>query len=292
MNNAVRSSPTTSSGTVSLGSELTVHRLGFGAMRITGDGIWGPPQDPAAALSVLRRAVELGVNFIDTADSYGPYVSEELIAKALAPYPKGLVIATKGGWKRPGPNQWTHDASPEHLREAVEGSLKRLRLDRIDVYQLHVPDPVVPFDASIETLAKLQAQGKIRLIGLSNVTREHIERARKITPIVSVQNRYSFADREWDYVVDYCEQHGIVFIPWFPLGAGKVAGMMLERVAKAHNKTPKQVALAWLLRRSRIMLAIPGTSSIRHLEENLAAASLRLSDEEYAQLAGVAELAS
>ncbi len=292
MNNAVRSSPTTSSGTVSLGSEPTVHRLGFGAMRITGDWIWGPPQNPAAALSVLRRAVELGVNFIDTADSYGPYVSEELIAKALAPYPKGLVIATKGGWKRPGPNQWTHDASPEHLREAVEGSLKRLRLDRIDVYQLHVPDPVVPFDASIETLAKLQAQGKIRLIGLSNVTREHIERARKITPIVSVQNRYSFADREWDYVVDYCKQHGIVFIPWFPLGAGKVAGMMLERVAKAHNKTPKQVALAWLLRRSRIMLAIPGTSSIRHLEENLAAASLRLSDEEYAQLAGVAELAS
>jgi pyridoxine 4-dehydrogenase len=292
MNNAVRSSPTTSSGTVSLGSELTVHRLGFGAMRITGDGIWGPPQDPAAALAVLRRAVELGVNFIDTADSYGPYVSEELIAKALAPYPKGLVIATKGGWKRPGPNQWTHDASPEHLREAVAGSLKRLRLDRIDVYQLHVPDPVVPFDASIETLAELQAQGKIRLIGLSNVTREHIERARKITPIVSVQNRYSFADREWDYVVDYCEQHGIVFIPWFPLGAGKVAGMMLERIAKAHNKTPKQVALAWLLKRSRIMLPIPGTSSIRHLEENLEAASLRLSDEEYAQLAGVAELAS
>jgi pyridoxine 4-dehydrogenase len=292
MNNAVKSLPATFSGTVSLGGELTVHRLGFGAMRITGDGIWGPPKDPAAALAVLRRAVELGVNLIDTADSYGPYVSEELIAKALAPYPKGLVIATKGGWKRPGPNQWTHDASPEHLREAVEGSLKRLRLDRIDVYQLHVPDPVVPFDASIATLAELRAQGKIRLIGLSNVTREHIERARKITPIVSVQNRYSFADREWDYVVDYCEQHGIVFIPWFPLGAGKVAGMMLERIAKAHNKTPKQVALAWLLKRSRIMLPIPGTSSIRHLEENLEAATLRLSDEEYAQLAGVTELAS
>jgi pyridoxine 4-dehydrogenase len=275
-----------------LGNELTVRRLGFGAMRITGDGIWGPPQDPASALAVLRRAVELGVNFIDTADSYGPYFSEELIAKALAPYPKDLVIATKGGWNRPGPGQWTHDASPEHLREAVEGSLKRLRLDRIDVYQLHTPDPVVPFDASMETLAALRAEGKIRLVGLSNVTREHIERARKIVPIVSVQNRYSFADREWDYVVDYCERSGIAFIPWFPLGAGKVAGMLLETIARAHNKTPKQVALAWLLRRSAVMLPIPGTSSIKHLEENLQAASLRLSDEEYVQLTRVADLAS
>src|SRR5258707_712872 len=190
---------------VSLGNELTVRRLGFGAMRITGDGIWGPPKDPASALAVLRRAVELGVNFVDTADSYGPYFSEELIAEALAPYPKDLVIATKGGWNRPGPGQWTHDASPEHLRKAVEGSLKRLRLDRIDVYQLHTPDPVVPFDASMEALAELRSEGKLRLIGLSNVTQEHIERAHKITPIVSVQNRYSFADREWDYVVDYCE---------------------------------------------------------------------------------------
>jgi len=200
MNNTVATQTTSPSGTVTLGGELTVSRLGFGAMRITGDGIWGPPKDPASALAVLRRAVELGVNFIDTADSYGPYFSEELIAKALAPYPKDLVIATKGGWNRPGPNQWTHDASPEHLRKAVEGSLKRLRLDRIDVYQLHIPDPVVPFDASMETLAALRAEGKIRLIGLSNVTREHIERARKIVPIVSVQNRYGFADREWDYV--------------------------------------------------------------------------------------------
>jgi len=214
-----------------------------------------------------------------------------LIAKALAPYPKDLVIATKGGWNRPGPNQWTHDASPDHLRKAAEGSLKRLRLDRIDVYQLHTPDPVVPFDASIETLADLREQGKIRLIGLSNVTREHIERARKIVPIVSVQNRYSFADREWDYVVDYCERNGIAFIPWFPLGAGKVAGMLLERIAKAHNKTPKQVALAWLLKRSPVMLPIPGTSSIAHLEENVEAASVRLSDEEYELLADVAELA-
>jgi pyridoxine 4-dehydrogenase len=281
MSNAVKGQPAITSATVSLGGELIVRRLGFGAMRITGDGVWGPPKDPTSALAVLRRAVELGVNFIDTADSYGPHVSEELIAKVLAPYPNELVIATKGGWNRPGPNQWTHDASPEHLRKAVEGSLKRLRLDRIDLYQLHIPDPAVPFDASMETLAELRRQGKIRLIGLSNVTQEHIERARKIVPIVSVQNRYSFADREWDYVVDYCERSGIVFIPWFPLGAGKVAGMLLEKIAKAHNKTPKQVALAWLLMRSQVMLPIPGTSSIEHLEENLEAASLQLTDEEY-----------
>src|SRR5271168_2841777 len=226
-------SPADLAGTVSLNGELAVRRLGFGAMRITGEGIWGPPKNPDLALRVLRRAVELGVNFIDTADSYGPYVSEELIAKALAPYPPDLVIATKGGWNRPGPNQWTLDSSPAHLRAAVEGSLKRLRLDRIDAYQLHTPDPVVPFEVSVETLAALQGEGKIRLVGLSNVTREHIERARKIVPIVSVQNRYSFADREWDYVVDYCEQNKIAFIPWFPLGAGRVAGEILDRVAKA-----------------------------------------------------------
>jgi pyridoxine 4-dehydrogenase len=279
-------------GDVSLGKQVSVHRLGFGAMRLTGEGIWGPPKDRNAALAVLRRAVELEVNFIDTADSYGPNVSEQLIAEALHPYPKGLVIATKGGWKRPGPNQWTHDATPAHLREAVEGSLKRLRLDRIDVYQLHTPDPVVPFDASVETLAQLREEGKIRLIGLSNVTQEHIERARKIVPIVSVQNRYSFADREWDYVVDYCESNGIAFIPWFPLGAGKVAGEVLNQVAKAHAATPKQVALAWLLRRSPNILPIPGTSSVEHLEENVAAASVRLMDEEYERLAGVPELAA
>jgi pyridoxine 4-dehydrogenase len=281
-----------SSGTISLGGELTVNRLGFGAMRITGEGVWGPPKDPGAAIAVLRRAVELGVNFIDTADSYGPHVSEELIAAALAPYPKGLVIATKGGWNRPGPNQWTHDATPAHLRKAVEGSLKRLRLDRIDVYQLHTPDPVVPLDASIETLANMQSEGKIRLVALSNVTVEHIERARKIIPIVSVQNRYSFADREWDYVVDYCERNGIAFIPWFPLGAGTVAGRLLERIAKAHQVKPIQVALAWLLKRSQIMLPIPGTSSIAHLEENMQAASLQLADKEYLELTGVTELAS
>jgi pyridoxine 4-dehydrogenase len=280
------------SGTVSLGGELTVNRLGFGAMRLTGDGIWGPPKDPATAIAVLRRAVELGVNFIDTADSYGPNVSEELIAEALAPYPKDLVIATKGGWNRPGPNQWTHDASPAHLREAVEGSLKRLRLDRIDVYQLHIPDPQVPLAASIETLANLQSEGKIRLVALSNVTVEHIERARKIVPIVSVQNRYSFADREWDNVVDYCDANGIAFIPWFPLGAGRVAGKLLERIAKARQVKPIQVALAWLLKRSPVMLPIPGTSSIAHLEENIEAASLQLSENDYLELTGIAELAS
>jgi aryl-alcohol dehydrogenase-like predicted oxidoreductase len=279
-------------GTVCLGGELFVNRLGFGAMRLTGEGIWGAPADRNRALAVLRHAVELDVNFIDTADSYGPFVSEELIAEALFPYPKGLVIATKGGWNRPGPDQWTHDATPGHLRKAVEGSLKRLRLDRIDVYQLHTPDPVVSFDASVETLAQLRDEGKIRIVGLSNVTREHIERARRIVPIVSVQNRYSFADREWDYVVGYCENNEIAFIPWFPLAAGRVAGDVLNEIAQAHQASPKQVALAWLLRRSPIMLPIPGTSSVEHLEENVAAASVELTEEEYEKLAAVPELAA
>ncbi len=290
MNKNTKQISAAAAGNVSLGKELSVHRLGYGAMRLTGEGIWGPPKDRKAALSVLRRAVELGVNFIDTADSYGPHVNEELIAEALFPYPKGLVIATKGGWNRPGPNQWTHDATPTHLQDAVEGSLKRLKLDRIDVYQLHMPDPVVSFEASVETLAKLREEGKIRLVALSNVTREHIERARKIVPIVSVQNRYSFADREWDYVVDYCESHDIAFIPWFPLGAGRVAGEVLHKIAEAHGVAPMQVALAWLLRRSKIMLPIPGTSSVEHLEENIAAASLQLRQDEYEELAEVPEL--
>src|ERR1700723_2331518 len=281
-----------SAGQVSLGKQLSVNRLGFGAMRLTGEGIFGPAKDRKTALAVLRRAAELDVNFIDTADSYGPHVSEELIAEALFPYPAGVVIATKGGWNRPGPNQWTHDATPAHLRKAVEGSLKRLRLERIDVYQLHIPDPVVSFDLSVETLAQLREEGKIRNVALSNVTQEHIERARKIVPIVSVQNRYSFADREWDYVVDYCERNSIAFIPWFPLGAGKVANTLLERIAKNHQKTPKQVALAWLLKRSPVMLPIPGTSSIEHLEENVQAASLPLAEEEYLELNGIAALAS
>src|ERR1022692_2229206 len=277
-------------GKVLLGKEISVNRLGFGAMRLTGEGIWGPPKDRASAVAVLRRAVELGVQFIDTADSYGPNVSEELIAEALFPYPAGVVIATKGGWNRPGPNQWTHDATPEHLRKAVEGSLKRLRLERIDVYQLHIPDPVVSFDLSVETLAQLREEGKIRNVALSNVTQEHIERARRIVPIVSVQNRYNFADREWDYVVNYCQQNEIAFIPWFPLSAGRVAGEVLHRIAQAHGASPTQIALAWLLRRSPVMLPIPGTSSVEHLEQNVAAASLHLTEEEYGQLAGVPEL--
>jgi pyridoxine 4-dehydrogenase len=292
MSEKTKSRSAAGSGTIALGGELTVNRLGFGAMRLTGDGVWGPPKDRATAIAVLRRAIELGVNFIDTADSYGPFVNEELIAEALAPYPRDLVIATKGGWNRPGPNQWTHDATPAHLRKAVEGSLKRLRLDRIDVYQLHIPDPVVPFDASMETLANMQSEGKIRLVALSNVTVEHIERARKIVPIVSVQNRYSFADREWDNVVDYCERNGIAFIPWFPLGAGTVAGRLLEKIAKARQVKPIQVALAWLLKRSPIMLPIPGTSSVAHLEENMQAASLQLTDKECMDLTGITELAS
>jgi pyridoxine 4-dehydrogenase len=271
-------------GTISLGNEVSVNRIGFGAMRLTGEGIWGPPRNRREAIAVLRRAVELGVNFIDTADSYGPDVSEELIAEALFPYPPGLVIATKGGWRRPGPDQWTHDATPSHLRQALEGSLKRLQLEYIDLYQLHIPDPLVPFEDSVGALVQLRSEGKIRLIGLSNVTQEHIERAQRIVPIASVQNRYSFADREWDYVVNYCERNGIAFIPWSPLGAGRIAGERLNQVARAHRADPHQVAIAWLLKRSRFMLPIPGTSSVKHLEENVAASSLQLSDGEYEEL--------
>jgi pyridoxine 4-dehydrogenase len=263
-------------GTFAIGGDLVVNRLGYGAMRVTGKGIWGPPADKAAALATLRRAVDLEVNLIDTADSYGPGTSEELIAEALFPYPAGLVIATKGGWERPGPGQWTHNASPNHLVEALEGSLKRLRLDRIDVYQLHIPDPAVSYEASIETLARLREQGKIRHVALSNVTREHIERARKIVPIVSVQNRYSFADRESDFIVDHCEQHGIGFLPWAPLGQNRLAHDAIEKVARELKATPLQVGLAWLLKRSKVILPIPGTASVAHLEENVAAAGLEL----------------
>ena len=273
-------------GTVQLG-DLTVNRMGYGAMRITGKGVWGPPADRDAALATLRRAVELGVNLIDTADSYGPNVSEELIAEALYPYPPGLVIATKGGWERVGPGQWTHNASPKHLQAAVEGSLTRLKLDRIDVYQLHVPDPAVSFDASIETLARLREQGKIRHVGLSNVTLEHVERARKMVPIVSVQNRYSFADREWDYLLNHCETHGIVFMPWAPLGQNREANSALEADARELGVTPLQVALAWLLRRSPVVLPIPGTSSVAHLQENVAAAGLKLPDSVFATLSAI-----
>ena len=270
-------------GTISL-SDLTVNRLGYGAMRITGKGIWGPPSDHAAALATLRRAVELGVNFIDTADSYGPNVSEELIAEALHPYPADLVIATKGGWQRVGPGQWIHNATPKHLEEAVEGSLQRLRLDRIAVYQLHIPDPAVSFDASMECLARLREQGKIQHVALSNVTLEHVERARKIVPIVSVQNRYSFADREWDYLLNHCEQHGIAFIPWAPLGQNRQAHDLLNRSGHELNATPMQVALAWLLARSRATLPIPGTSSVAHVDENIASAGLKLPDHIFQEL--------
>jgi aryl-alcohol dehydrogenase-like predicted oxidoreductase len=286
MNRNAHAVSAAAAGTVQLG-DCTVNRLGFGAMRITGKGVWGPPADRDAALATLRRAVELEVNFIDTADSYGPYVSEELIAEALTPYPEGLVIGTKGGWERVGPGQWIHNASPEHLEAAVEGSLKRLRLDRIDLYQLHVPDPAVSFDASMETLARLREQGKIRHVALSNVTLEHLERARKIAPIVSVQNRYSFADREWDYLLNHCERNGIAFIPWAPLGQNRQAHQVLETAAKGLGATSLQVALAWLLRRSSIILPIPGTSSPAHLEENVAAAGLRLPDELFRELSEV-----
>ena len=274
-------------GSFTIGGDLTVNRLGYGAMRITGKGVWGAPADKAAALATLRRAVELGVNLIDTADSYGPGTSEELIAEALYPYPAGLVIATKGGWERPGPGQWTHNASPKHLTEALEGSLKRLRLERIDVHQLHAPDNAVSFEASVETLAKLREQGKIRHVALSNVTREHIERARKIVPIVSVQNRYSFADRESDFIVDHCAKNDIAFMPWAPLGQAKKAHDAIEKVATELKATPLQVALAWLLARSRVILPIPGTSSVAHVEENVAAAGLELPQKAYDELSAV-----
>jgi len=275
------------SGTLTIGGDLTVNRMGYGAMRITGPGIWGPPADKAAALATLRQAVELDVNLIDTADSYGPKVSEELIAEALYPYPAGLVIATKGGWERPGPGQWTHNASPKHLTEALEGSLKRLRIDRIDIHQLHAPDNAVSFEASVEALAKLREQGKIRHVALSNVTREHIERARKIVPIVSVQNRYSFADRESDFIVDYCEQNDIAFFPWAPLGQAKEAHAAIKKVADELHATPLQVALAWLLQRSKMIVPIPGTSSVTHLEENVAAAGLQVPQAAFDRLSAV-----
>jgi aryl-alcohol dehydrogenase-like predicted oxidoreductase len=274
-------------GTFTIGGDLTVNRLGYGAMRITGPGVWGPPADKHSARETLRRAIDLGVNLIDTADSYGPAVSEELIAEALYPYPSDLVIATKGGWERPGPGQWTHNAGPKHLAQALEGSLTRLRLDQIDIYQLHAPDNAVSFEASVEALAKLREQGKIRHIGLSNVTREHVERARKLVPIVSVQNRYSFADRESDFIVNYCEQNSIAFLPWAPLGQAQEAHEAVRKVAEELDASPLQVALAWLLKRSKVILPIPGTSSVKHLEENIAAASLELPQAAYEVLSEV-----
>jgi pyridoxine 4-dehydrogenase len=266
------------SGEFSIGNDLRINRLGFGAMRITGKGIWGGPADRAEAVRVLRRAVELGINFIDTADSYGPHVSEEIIAEALYPYPPDLVIATKGGFDRPGPDKWVENGRPEHLRSACEGSLRRLRLERIDLYQLHRIDPKVAAEDQLGTLINLQAEGKIKHIGLSEVNVGQIERAQAIVPIVSIQNRYSVTDRGSEDVVEYCEREEIGFIPWFPLAAGKLsgAGSPIHRVAERLKATPSQVALAWLLARSPFILPIPGTSSVQHLEENVAAAGLKL----------------
>ena len=266
-----------------LGGDLTVNRLGFGAMRLTGEGIWGWPPDRANALKVLRRAVELGVNLIDTADAYGPEVDELLIAEALYPYPKDLVIATKGGNTRPGPGQWVPDGRPEYLKQCVDKSLKRLRLERIDLYQLHRIDPKVPMEDSLDALKEMQDAGKIRHVGLSEVSPDEIKRARKVVPIVSVQNQYNIGNRQWENTLTYCEKEGLGFMPWSPIGGsrGLKAGDALEATAKNHGVTVVQLALAWLLERSPVMLPIPGTSSVAHLEENVAAAKLKLAPEEW-----------
>jgi len=285
--------PAAKSGEFRIGGELPVWRLGFGAMRITGKGVWGEPQDRDEAIRVLRRAVELGINFIDTADSYGPHVSERLIAEALYPYPAGLVIATKAGFDRSGPDRWTMNGRPEHLRQACEGSLQRLKLECIDLYQLHRIDPAVPAADQLGTLKDLQTQGKIKHIGLSEVSVAEIEHARTIVPIVSVQNRYSVADRSAEDVLEYCERKSIGFIPWFPLGAGKLAekGGKLERTAAEMKISPSQLALAWLLWRSPVMLPIPGTSRVSHLEENVATAALGADDGRMRELGQLAKSA-
>ena len=274
--------PAAAAGSMTLGGDLVVRRMGFGAMRITGQGIWGDPPDRAKAHAVLRRAVELGVNLIDTADSYGPEVSEKIIAEALHPYPAGLVIATKGGLTRSGPGQWHRNGRPAHLRKVCEESLRRLRVGRIDIYQLHAVDPSVPMEESLGELVKLRSEGKIRHIGLSNVSVDQLQRARKLVPIVSVQNRYNLADRASEDVLKVCERDGLGFLPWYPVGAGDLArpGGPLDRAAKAHGVTQAQVALGWLLLHSPVTLPIPGTSSTAHLEENVAAAELTLDDAE------------
>jgi len=280
-------------GTHDLGDGLVVNRLGFGAMRVTGKDVWGPPADHDAAIRLLRRVVELDVNFLDTADSYGPYVSEELIAEALHPYPKGVVIATKGGLTRPARHAWDEDGRPEHLREALDGSLRRLRVDRIDLYQLHAPDPEVPYEESVGVLRDSQVDGKIRLVGVSNVDLDELEIARGIVDVVSVQNRFNLNDRSSEDVLDRCEELGIAFIPWFPLDTGNLAkggGLMrrsrgpLHEIAQRHAAANAQVAIAWLLARSPVMLPIPGTSNLEHLEENVGAAAVELSEEEIEEL--------
>jgi pyridoxine 4-dehydrogenase len=274
-----------SAGTISVAGH-SIRRLGYGAMRITGDGVWGPPDDRDGAIAVLRRVVELGVNMIDTADSYGPDVSEELIAEALHPYPDDLLIATKGGLTRTGPGEWPPDGRPEHLREACEGSLRRLRLDAIELYQLHRPDPQVPYTESVGAMKDLQEEGKIRHVGVSNVSLDQLEEAREIVEVVSVQNQYNLTDRSSEDVLERCEELGLAFIPWFPLAAGDLAepGGPVDEIATRHGASPGQVALAWLLAHSPAMLPIPGTSSVEHLEENVAAGEIELSGEEVAEL--------
>ena len=276
-------------GTIALGADLRVNRLGFGAMRITGRGVWGDPPEVSTAIAVLRRAIELGVNFIDTADSYGPQVSERLIAQALHPYPRGLIIATKGGFLRPAPDVWHHDASPEHLREACEGSLKRLKVDCIEVYQLHAPDPAVPLEDSIGALMRLSQEGKIRHIGVSNVSLDELKRCERLTPVVSVQNRYNLEDRRSEEVLSYCEGRSIAFLPWAPLGSGRHAqrsGALrgLAEVAGRHGISSGEAVIAWLLRKSPAMLPIPGTASLAHLEENLGAAAVHLTAQDLREI--------
>ncbi|MGC1678153.1 MAG: aldo/keto reductase [Candidatus Binataceae bacterium] len=268
-----------------IGGDLRVGRLGFGAMRVTGSGVWGEPPDRREAIRVIKRAVELGINLIDTADAYGPEASENIIAEAIHPYPANLFIATKGGFMRPGPNAWVPNGRPQHLKQACEGSLRRLKLDRIDLYQLHTPDPKVPLEESITALAELRAAGKIRHIGVSNLSTEQVKSARAIVPIVSVQNNYNLAYREFEPVLDYCETEGIGFIPYFPLGSGNLLrNKRLNEIASRVDATPGQIALAWLLRRSRVMLPIPGTSSVAHLEENARARAVALDDADYRAL--------
>ena len=273
-------------GTISLGDKITVNRMGFGAMRLTGKGIWGPPSDREQCRQVLRRALELGVNFIDTADSYGPNVNEEIIAETLYPYPSDLLIATKGGFERPGPDHWKMNGRPKHLRKACEGSLKRLRLERIDLYQLHRIDPAVPEEDQFGTLEDLIREGKIWLVGLSEASVEQVERARESLPVVSLQNQYNVAFRKWENELEYCEREGLAFIPWYPLGAGKLTLQnALSRVAERNGATPMQVALAWLLARSPVMLPIPGTSKLNHLDENIRAAEIELSPKDLEEIA-------
>lgn len=283
-----------SAGTVSIAGELNVNRLGFGAMRLTGEGIWGEPKDPAECKRVLKRLLDLNVNFIDTADSYGPEVSENLIAETLHPYPKDLVIATKGGLTRQGPNQWLPVARAEYLRQCVELSLRRLKVDRIDLYQLHRFDPRVPVEESLGELKKMQEEGKIRHIGISETTVADIQRAQKIVNVASVQNKYNITDRAYEDVVEYCAKSKIAFIPWFPLAAGELTkpGGVLDKLAKAHKATTSQLAITWLLHRSPVMLPIPGTSKVKHLEENVAAAELKLSATEWKSLEDAAQRAA